>query len=502
MTPATPDNYEWPDLVPFDRPDLPRLDVGLLSSWAGEFATAISAATETPPELAMGMVLVTCAAAAARSFDVRVKPGYHEPCNLWIVAALPPGNRKSAIQSAATHPLVEWEREQAKRLQPEIDAATSDRKTMEARANRLRRKAANEEDLEAAKQLAKEAADLEAKLPHVPVAPQIWTSDATPERLGNLLADQDECMAWLSSEGGVFDLLQGRYSGGIPNLDLILKSHSGDAERVDRGSRPPVYLRKPRLSIGLSPQPDVLRGLASIRGFRGRGLLGRFLYLLPPSPLGYRSLENRPVPAAVSNNYRAGLAAMLNQSQAAAISGEATLKTVRLSRDALELWHEFAMEVERQMKPGGEFESITDWASKAPGAAARISGVLHGIIHAHGVPWEEEITAETVGAACEITSVISRHSLAAMDMMGADDSVAAAQTVLRWIERRQLDNFRIREAFNALKGTFPRVEMLRKAIATLEERGYVKVTPLVREGRGRPPSPLITVRPGLFGAAR
>jgi hypothetical protein len=62
----------------------------------------------------------------------------------------------------------------------------------------------------------------------------------------------------------------------------VLKAYSGDPERLDRGSRPPVYLRSPRLSIGLSPQPDVLRGLAAKPGFRGRGLLGRFLYLLTP----------------------------------------------------------------------------------------------------------------------------------------------------------------------------------------------------------------------------
>ena len=162
------------------------------------------------------------------------------------------------------------------------------------------------------KELAREAAELEAELPEIPIRPQIWTSDATPERLGSLLAEHGECMAWLSSEGGVFDLLQGRYSGGIPNLDLVLKAHSGDAERVDRGSRPPVFLRSPRLSIGLSPQPDVLRGLATKPGFRGRGLLGRFLYLLPPSPLGYRPLASNPVPDGIGKAYDSGIRAMLD----------------------------------------------------------------------------------------------------------------------------------------------------------------------------------------------
>ena len=138
------------------------------------------------------------------------------------------------------------------------------------------------------------------------------TSDATPERLGVLLADHGECLAWLSSEGGVFDLLQGRYSNGIPNLDLVLKVHSGEPERVNRGLCTAVYLRSPLLSIGLSPQPELLRGLAAKPGFRGRGLLGRFLYLLPPSPLGYRALRSNPVPDGVRDAYAGGIRAMLD----------------------------------------------------------------------------------------------------------------------------------------------------------------------------------------------
>ena len=372
--------------MPFETPDLPRLDIAHVPSWAGEYAQAVSADTETPPELAAGMVLVTCAAAAARSLQVLVKPGYFEPCNLWVVVALPPGNRKSAVQSAATHPFRAWERQQAEILQPIIAAASSDRKTMEARAKSIRNAAAKETDLDAAKQLARSAAEIEAKLPDVPVLPQIWTSDATPERLGEMLAEHGECMAWLSSEGGVFDLLQGRYSNGIPNLDLILKAHSGDAERVDRGSRPPVFLNNPRLSIGLSPQPDVLKGLASKPGFRGRGLLGRFLYLMPPSPLGYRSLTSAPVPTAVRDTYSAGVKAILAWRQCSADDTSQQLHTLKLSSSAYQEWHDFALEIERQMQPGGDFEHCTDWAGKAPGAAARIAGTLHAVLHAHGQP--------------------------------------------------------------------------------------------------------------------
>lgn len=443
------------------------------------------------------MVLAACATAAARRIRVNVKPGYFEPCNLWILVALPPGSRKSAVQSASTAPLVTWERDLAAILEPEIKRITSQRKTFEARAAELRKKAAKASDRKKAETLASEAADLEAELTDVPKLPQIWTSNATPERLGSLLADQGECMAWLSSEGGIFELLQGRYSSGIPNLDLILKTHSGDPERVDRGSRPPVYLRSPRLSIGLSPQPDVLRGLAAKPGFRGRGLVGRFLYFLPPSQLGFRTLRSEPVPESVRASYSAGVRAMLDWKADIDEKGEERLYELCLSDEAYAKWYDFAQTIEIQMRPGGEMEHFTDWAGKATGAAVRLAGVLHGIEHAHGTPWEVEITGETMNDALEILAVVTHHSLAALDLMGADPTIAAARQVWEWVERGRRSRFTIREAFNALRSAFPRVQRLREALEALEERGYVEVVEPPISGPGRPLSPTVRVRPEI-----
>lgn len=494
---ATKPKVDLPLLIPLDDPDLPELDLTTLPGWAGEFAQALSRSTETPPELAAGMVLVSCATAAARRLRVMVSPGYFEPTNLWIVAALPPGNRKSSVQSAATEPLIAWERDQATLLEPEIRRITSECKTLEARVKSKRSQAAKEKDNAKAEALGREAAELEAEIPEIPVQPQIWTSDATPERLRSLLAEQGECMAWLSSEGGVFDLLQGRYSNAIPNLDLVLKAHSGDSERVDRGSRPPVFLDSPRLSVGLSPQPDVLRGLAAKPGFRGRGLLGRFLYLLPHSPLGYRELIPNPVPEGVSTSYAAGIDAMLNWPVYLDDQGRERPHSIRLSESAYSEWHAFAKAIEQQMRPGADLEHLTDWAAKAPGAAVRVAGVLHGIKHAHGTPWEAAITGETMGSALDLMAVMMRHSQAAMTVMGADPNIAAARMVWSWIERGHHHGCTVRDAFNALRGSFDRVYQLRDALEVLEERGYLVVKELEHDGPGRPPSPQIRVRPDL-----
>jgi hypothetical protein len=162
---------DWPPLVRLDHPILPRLRGDALPSWAGDFATATSAATETPPELAVGLVLSTCATAVARRFRVMVKYGYFEPCNLWLAVALEPGNRKSAVQGAATAPLVGWERKQKQAMADEITKATSALKTAEARAKQLRADAAKERDEAKSRKCAQEAADIEANMPQVPRPP-------------------------------------------------------------------------------------------------------------------------------------------------------------------------------------------------------------------------------------------------------------------------------------------------------------------------------------------
>ena len=444
--PAAP----WADLVPLGTPNLPRLPADILPAWAGAYAAALAMSTETPPELAIGMIL----AAAAMAGD--------------------------------------------------IANAESQTKTLQARAAKARADAAKAKNPNEIEEATREAAKLEASILPLPVAPQLWTSDATPERLGPMLADQGECMAWLSSEAGLFDLLAGRYSKGIPNLDLVLKAWSGDAERVDRGSRPPVFLRSPRLTIGLSPQPDVLRGLSTNPGFRGRGLLGRFFYLLPPSPLGYRDLgSDRPgarVPESVEIAYRDGLRAMLDWPPALDPDGSEVPHLIHLEPAAYTEWLDFARMVEARMRPGGDLEGLTDLAGKVPGGAARIAGVLHGIEHARAKPWEAPVSLVTMGRALTLAAVMLAHSAAVLDMMGADPTIAAARKVWEWLERGRRDKATVREVFNALSGTFPRVSALDEALEALDERGYVRVVEPVKTGPGRPPSPSIKVRPEFVEA--
>jgi replicative DNA helicase len=109
----------------------------------------------------------------------------------------------------------------------------------------------------------------------------------------------------------VFDQMACRYNQtASPNLGVYLKGHAGDLLKVDRRGRPPEYVRRPCLTIGLTVQPEVLQGLASRPGFRGRGLLARFLYSLPESLVGRRQAGAPPVPTPVADRYSLELQAL------------------------------------------------------------------------------------------------------------------------------------------------------------------------------------------------
>ena len=65
--------------------------------------------------------------------------------------------------------------------------------------------------------------------------------------------------------------------------------------RVDRGSRESVILNRPVLTIGITVQPQIIKEICSNKTFRGRGLRGRFLYVMPKSKIGLRTLEEPPI---------------------------------------------------------------------------------------------------------------------------------------------------------------------------------------------------------------
>jgi replicative DNA helicase len=286
----------WELPVPFGAiGEVSAFPVEVLPGWLGEYVAGVATATQTPPDLAGMLALAVLATVAAGAVEVEPRSGWREPLCLFVAVGMDAGTRKSSVFSAMTRPVADFEREQAAAALPGITEKAvlrriADQAAATAEAAAGKAPAGKQEEARAeAIARAAEAASLV-----VPPLPRWLVDDATPEALAGLLATYGG-IALLSPEGDVFDQMAGRYNQSSgPNLGVYLKGHAGDLLKVDRRGRPPEYVERPCLTIGLAVQPEVLRGLASRPGFGGRGLLARFLYSLPPSLVGHRQPGTPP----------------------------------------------------------------------------------------------------------------------------------------------------------------------------------------------------------------
>lgn len=477
---------DWPQLIPLTRNTPDPIPADCLPGWLGAMARAVSENTETPYDLAALLGIAVASSCLAAKVDVSPERGYSEPLNVFVCPAMESGNRKTAVFTQLIAPLTEWEREEVERTEPERQRKLSERRTMEGRIEHLRKLAARAADPRASTE---ELHHLESELPEIPPAPRLFSDDITPERLASLMQEQGERMAVFSDEGGVFDMLAGRYSKGVPNLDLWLKGHSTSPVRVDRQdrTRPPIIMHRPHLTVGISPQPDVLASLRDKPGFRGRGLLARFFYGLPKSRLGYRTLEPSPIPAPVERDYRRGIRELIDYHPQTSLH-------LTLHPAAYREWKDFQRAIERQFRDGGELQSLKDWGGKLPGAALRLAGIFHMVLHSvrpGGVP---KMDLATLTPAIELATSMIPHAQAVFLLMERDPAVDDAEKLVSWIVRHGKPFFTVRDCFRAHQNRFQRVDALLPILALLEQHGYMRRIRRDPDG-GRAPSEICEVNP-------
>lgn len=484
----------WLEPIPLNNVQVLPFPVDRLPGNCQRYAEELAEALQVPVDLPAMLMLATAAAATANKLEVEITSGWTEPTNLFVCVALPPAHRKSAVFQAIVAPLHKAELTLRRELEPLIDERQQEYRIMEARLKEAERRASIAQDNEKLSAL-DEAKALRRQLPNIPCLPRLVSNDATPEKLAELLASHDGRIAHLSPEGGIFDTMAGRYSNGMPNLDVYLMGHAGDCIRVDRLHRPTLMIERPALTIGLTVQPEVICGLMQKPSFHGRGLIARFLFSLPPSRLGFRKIETASVDPQTRARYEAMMETLLRIKIDKDDEGQTKPRRVLLENAARAVLQEFRQDTELAFRPGGDMEHAQDWGGKLPGAIARIAAILHALQNPDA-PHESAINEGTMIGAIHIGYYLKSHALAAFDLMGADPGVEDARHVLRWIERQGRREFSLRDAHQSLKGRFKRVRSLSPALEVLIELCYIMPLDLSASyGPGRRPSPRYAVNP-------
>lgn len=485
------DGSGWESPIPLDGDALPAFPSGAFPEPLRSYIKAVSESTQTPVELPSSVVLSVAATACQGKYCVQVKGDYSQPLNLWTVCCLPPASRKSEVFKKAMEPLIEFENEERKSLEPIIRQEESDNQIRQMRIQELR-KNLSKPKLENKLSLEGELRDLESEELNPECSlPRLRTEDTTPERLASLMAENGERIALLSDEGGVFGILAGRYNkNGGPNLDVFLKSHEGTSIIVDRKNGTAISLQSPCLTMGVTIQPDVLRSLSLTPEFRGRGLLGRFLYTVPESNIGNRRLDTKPIPINVAESYRETIQSLLKQD-----TGDSAA-ILEIDVYAYDVWADFWQECETAMTEGGHAEHLRDWTGKLPAAVARIAAIFHCIRRASGRPEESKIEIQDMIGAVNLGKAFQVHAYKAFGMMsGGSESVQDAKTVLNWIKNNGVESFRIQELYQSLRHKFPKREDLDRPLKMLEDFGYLRIVVNPPGSRGGKPLETCSANP-------
>jgi hypothetical protein len=261
------------------------------------------------------------------------------------------------------------------------------------------------------------------------------------------------------------------------------------------------FVYSPALTIGLAVQPEVLRGLVDKPGFRGTGLLARFFYAIPESPLGRRDVDAPPVPQATWQTYQRTVKALLALPWGTDGDGGKAAHVLSLTPAAQAVLHDLEAKLEPELAEFGELGNLGDWAGKLMGAVVRIAGILHIGDHATDpAPWQQPIPADTIRRAATIGDWQIPHARAAFAEMGADPNVERARHLLGWLERSEpRTQVSRRDLFNGTKGRFRKVTELDEPIRLLVEQGYLRPRlEMGQRGPGRPASPNYDVSPHVY----
>jgi hypothetical protein len=531
---------KWQEPLPLDSPPVPEFPVDLLPAKVARLIREEAEAKQVPPELVANLILGAVAAATAKKYEIWINSSWWEPLNIFVVLVLPSGERKSAVFRVIFEPVHNFEDELMRNQAVELTQLGVERDILEARLKQAKSDAAKSDvaktkspkqlppaanNEEASTALNDEEASPASNNEEAPLPPeqlvhtlaqglakfeiaapvQLLGDDCTSEAVTTLLVEQGGRIAITSTEGGIFDIMGGLYSGGMPKLDVYLKGYSGDTLKTNRVGRPREKVHKPALTMVLTVQPDVVAGLSEHKAFRGRGLLSRPLYAVPPSKVGHRRINTEPTSQEALDQWNLMVRRLLEIPLP-----EGSTPQITLSDEATSLFVRFQREVEDSLAAHGELGWLQDWGAKLAGNVARLAGLLELIIWAEETnsdgtlpppPADFQIDGSTMSSAISLGFYFAGHAAAAFALMGTDTKASTAQQLWEFIEHHYPGGFvesdlwrKVRNPFGRRKATFD------ETLGVLTAANYVcPADPPAKSGkRGRPTATFYEVNPAVI----
>jgi hypothetical protein len=486
------DPHDWndPDLSLLDdrRGELPDFPIDVLTAkWQVWIELAARGAGVTPAHVAVPLIAIA-SALIGTARRVQASRSWSQPMTLWAALVGASGTGKTPGIDATKRALAWIDRLRKEKIaklalehQTKAEAASAQRK--------LWKKQVEEATAESrpAPPMPASATD-----PGVFVAPRLYVSDATIERMAVLLQANPRGMLRLSDELSGLFLNMSRYSGGQDN-EFWLEAWNGNPYLVERMGRPPISVEHLLVGVVGGLQPDKLSKsfIADMDG-----MYARILFSWPPEP-NYQPLTDDVM------EFEPDVINALSRLIRLPCGEEFTPKLVPLAIEArarFEQLRQFVHATKVQFD-GRERE----WFAKVPAHVLRLSGTLCFLdwaIKDDGSPEPERVDETFMSAAYRLLcDYLWPHSRAALRQIGLSERHANSRRVLRWIKATGKSEVSIKDIRrDALVGALD-ADQTENLVEVLTRSGWLRPNAVKSSGpKGGKPIRRWQVNPLLWAA--
>lgn len=490
-------NNNIPKLIPLDKQCGPEFPLETLPPVLQNYVKEVSMSYQVPYDLPASLVLAACATAIGKQYNVQIKPDWIEPCNIFVGIAMPPASRKSPVFKAVMTPIEEAEHREWNKNKDLIKENNNKRSITEKKIKKATSEILKANNSDEEKEIYERIEQLENELPNKVQPLRLIADDVTPEKMTSLLAENNGRLSIMSAEGGIFDTIGGRYSNNAPNIDVLLKGHDGDMIRVDRMGRDSEIIYDPALTLGLTFQPSIIQNILKQPSFRGRGLLGRFLYVMPKNIIGYRNIDTPSINPGIKVAYLNFIRTLISDLLDFEKDNHKKPLSLHLSDEARHIFRQYEVTQERHLRLGGLLSDITDWGGKLSGRVARLMGILH-VAKYGSESINYKIDKETVLNATKLGDYYTKHALIAFTLMGSDEKMYQAHKIISWMKENNKNSVSARDIHQVFRGSYKSMDDLWPILQLLQNNNYLTLITQQSNRSGRKPSPIYNLHPDLL----
>ena len=468
----------------------------VLANLGKEIVRTIGTSDELP-----GLGLICFASIAiANKIKVQIKPGHEQYPNIYGLALLPPGEKKTPVGKVLQPPFHHFQKNERVDVKAARDNWKAESRIAKADITALEKQVAK---ADAAKReiLKGKIAEAERVMSEEPNERVLIANDATSEALARLMSNNHGAVGVFSSEGRkVLSIAAGRYTKGRDaDTALWLSGYSGDYWRNDRAGGDSFELPEPVISALIMTQPDTIQTMSASAEMRESGFLARWDYICPDSTKGDYPTES--IPEDVSAKYSETIQKLIEYPFADVDGESVEPHTIRMTDDGFKQWTKYHNQLTQEARDSMSFmpTPYIEYLVKLPERIARFALIFRMVRHvAEKIPLGD-LDASEITSAYHVMEALRQHGKRVFGLMGQSAYHAKAPILWEAINKRRakLREFRDKEGLKQIDAVKPRdvarhewagikdVEEARLVLEALETKGWLALAEIPGGGRGQ-----------------